>query len=82
VYDALLRHKDYGAAAATLSAILRDLVGSGASLLDVACGTGRHLECLREHFQVTGLDQSEHTPRVARKRCPGFVLHRGHCRDS
>jgi len=81
VYDALLRHKDYGAAAATLSAIVRDLVGPGASLLDVACGTGRHLEGLREHFQVTGLDQSEDMLRVARQRCPGIDLHRGDMRD-
>jgi ubiquinone/menaquinone biosynthesis C-methylase UbiE len=80
VYDALSRHKDYGAAAATLSRILLDLVGPGASLLDVACGTGRHLERLREHFQVAGLDQSEDMLRVARQRCPGIDLHVGDMR--
>jgi len=81
VYDALSRHKDYGAATATLSRILSDLVGPGASLLDVACGTGRHLERLREHFQVTGLDQSEQMLQVAQQRCPGVDLHLGDMRD-
>jgi SAM-dependent methyltransferase len=80
VYDALSRHKDYAAAAATLTRILSGLVGSGASLLDVACGTGRHLEHLREHFQVAGLDRSEDMLRVARQRCPGIDLHRGDMR--
>jgi ubiquinone/menaquinone biosynthesis C-methylase UbiE len=81
VYDALSRHKDYVSAAATLSRILNDLVGRHASLLDVACGTGRHLELLREHFDVAGLDQSAEMLQIARQRCPGIDLHVGDLRD-
>jgi SAM-dependent methyltransferase len=81
VYDALSRHKDYVSAAAALSRILHDLVGRQASLLDVACGTGRHLELLREHFLVSGLDQSAEMLRIARQRCPGVDLHLGDLRD-
>jgi SAM-dependent methyltransferase len=47
------------------------------SLLDVACGTGRHLEHLRNHFRVEGLDLSPEMLEIARKRCPGIPFHEG-----
>jgi SAM-dependent methyltransferase len=77
VYDALSRHKDYVSAAATLSQILHQVVGPNVSLLDVGCGTGRHLEYLQGQFRVAGLDQSEEMLRIARQRCPGVELHLG-----
>jgi SAM-dependent methyltransferase len=46
-------------------------------LLDVACGTGRHLEYLRERYDVEGLDISLELLAIARQRLPGIRLHHG-----
>ena len=77
VYDALCRHKDYGAASAALRAIVDRLNPRASTLLDAGCGTGRHLEQLRDHFDVEGLDLSQGMLDVAGTRCPGIPLHQG-----
>jgi len=77
VYDALCRHKDYAAASCQLREIIARLVPDATSLLDVACGTGRHLSYLRSSFQVEGLDSSAEMLEVAHRRCPDVTLHRG-----
>ena len=80
-YDALNRQKDYAAAATTISRILLQTVGPRASVLDVACGTGRHLQYLRTAFRVSGLDQSVEMLQIASERCPGIEFHAGDLRD-
>ncbi|MHC4339419.1 MAG: class I SAM-dependent DNA methyltransferase [Planctomycetota bacterium] len=65
---------------------LRELIGrhkrsKANRLLDVACGTGKHLALLREHFDVAGLDISEGMARMARERNPGVEIHVGDMRD-
>jgi dTDP-3-amino-3,4,6-trideoxy-alpha-D-glucopyranose N,N-dimethyltransferase len=77
VYDALCRHKDYARASATLRDIVRRVTPAACSLLDVACGTGRHLEHLRRDFRVEGLDLSPDMLAVARARCPDVRFHEG-----
>ena len=77
VYDALCRHKDYEGASLKLRDIVRSVTPDAASLLDVACGTGRHLEYLRRDFRVEGLDSSPDMLAVARKRCPDVTFHEG-----
>lgn len=69
LYDALYAtFKDYPAEAARL----RELIGPDArTLLDVACGTGRHLELLQEHFEVVGIDIDPELLAVARSRLAG-----------
>ena len=54
-YDPLYSFKDYGSEAARLSAIIRRARPGARRLLDVACGTGRHIECLRGRFDVEGV---------------------------
>lgn len=44
-------------------------------VLDVACGTGMHLERFREHAEVAGVDHSAAMLRVAARRLPGVTLH-------
>ena len=57
-YDAIYaaRGKDYAAEAAWLRAAYRNVAARSSRLLDVACGTGRHLSQLRNEFAVEGLD--------------------------
>jgi len=49
----------------------------GNSLLDVACGTGQHVYFLKKSFEAEGLDVSSEMLRIARKRNPGVIFHRG-----
>ena len=81
VYDALCRHKDYGAACETLRGLLGRVAPGATSLLDVACGTGQHLQHLRAHFSVQGLDASREMLAIARDRCPGIPFHEGSLED-
>ncbi|MGH2738086.1 MAG: class I SAM-dependent methyltransferase [Actinomycetota bacterium] len=48
--------KDYPAEVHRLLSIVRERVPEAGSLLDVACGTGKHLELLRGHFDEAGVD--------------------------
>src|SRR6266516_2126648 len=50
---------------------------SGNKLLDVACGTGNHIGYLKQHYSVEGLDSSPEMLRIARKKHPEIVFHRG-----
>jgi SAM-dependent methyltransferase len=75
-YDALYAFKDYGEAARRLRELARDIAPGARSLLDVGCGTGRHLEHLRGHYEVAGLDISPELLEVAAERLPGVPLHR------
>ena len=77
-YDKLYSFKDYRAEAEHLAASIRQHLRSGGNrLLDVACGTGRHIEHLKADFQVEGLDISEGLLELARERNPGVPFHQG-----
>ena len=81
VYDALCRHKDYEGASLKIRDVIRDVRPHASSLLDVACGTGRHLEYLRKFFRVEGLDLSPEMLAVARSRCPDVPFREGSLMD-
>ena len=82
VYDALHdQFKNYAAECKKLQAILQRYAPRAVSLLDVACGTGRHLECLRKHYQAEGLDLSAELLRIARQRCAGVPFHQANMVD-
>lgn len=69
--------KDYAAEAR----VVADLLPGARTLLDVACGTGLHLQHLRERFQCAGLDLDEGMLAIARERCPGVTLAQGDMAD-
>jgi ubiquinone/menaquinone biosynthesis C-methylase UbiE len=75
-YDTIYSFKDYQAEAESLTALVRvHLHTKGMRLLDVACGTGSHLQHLKEHFQVEGLDVSPQMVELARRKLPDVPLH-------
>lgn len=78
LYDALYAtFKDYEAEAARLRELIAERVPGASTLLDVACGTGKHLDLLRDDFAVTGLDLDPELLAIARERLPRVELHEG-----
>jgi ubiquinone/menaquinone biosynthesis C-methylase UbiE len=75
-YDLIYSFKDYRAEADQLLALIGGMLRSGGNrLLDVACGTGRHLFHLKERFDVEGLDVDAALLELARQRVPAVVFH-------
>jgi SAM-dependent methyltransferase len=74
IYDAA--GKDYRAESKyLLQLIRRHKKSKGKLLLDVACGTGRHIAFLKSFLQVEGLDIDRRLLAIARKRNPGVEFH-------
>ena len=81
-YDKIYAFKDYHAEVERLSAIISEHLRSGGNrLLDVACGTGHHIEFFKEHFDVEGLDISMELLEFARRRNPGILFHQANMID-
>lgn len=79
-YDALYGAlgKDYAADAERIARIAAERCRSGGNdLLDAGCGTGRHIELLRERFACEGLDVSRAMLEIARARNPNSAFHEG-----
>jgi ubiquinone/menaquinone biosynthesis C-methylase UbiE len=79
-YDAIYvaQGKDYRKEAERIRALIRKHKRSrGRKLLDVACGTGRHMEFLSRFFSVEGLDIDRRLLVMARQRNPRTRFHRG-----
>lgn len=74
-YDVLYGFKDYAGAADRIRAFVQERRPEARTLLDVGCGTGRHLEALRPAFTVEGLDLNPDLLSVARDRLPDTPLH-------
>lgn len=74
-YDALYSWKDYPGEVAKLRELIQRHRPGAATLLDVACGTGKHLELLREHYDVEGVDVDANLLEIAQERVPGVTLY-------
>jgi len=77
-YDLICSAKNYEKE----SKILRRLIkrykqSTGNELLDVACGTGKHVELLSEEFSCTGVDLNREMLSIARKRTPKARFYKG-----
>lgn len=80
LYDLFYDFKDYAAEADAIREIVRSRRSEARTLLDVACGTGRHLEQLRASFDAEGVDLDAGLLHVAAARLAGVPLHRGDMR--
>ncbi len=82
LYDAIYRGigKDYGAEAQQVAGLVRANCPGARTLLDVACGTGGHLEHLSRQFDAEGLERSRHMASLARAKVPGVTVHEGDMR--
>ena len=70
-YDKVYASKDYQSEAEKLHRVItRNLRSESAELLDVACGTGRHIEYLKQWYTVQGMDITPALLEYARKRNP------------
>jgi SAM-dependent methyltransferase len=75
LYDALYSFKDYERAAREIRGAITLRQPHARTLLDVGCGTGKHLELFREHFDVQGADIHPTMVELARQRLPGVQVH-------
>jgi len=66
---------DFAASAEGVHATIQEHSPGAQSLLDVACGTGRHLALLRDRYRIEGIDLSEEMLAMARGRLEGVPLH-------
>src|SRR3989304_8847523 len=76
IYDA--SEKDYRKEAKRIHQLVRSYKKSkGKALLDVGCGTGRHIQSMWKYYSCEGLDIQPKLLSIARKRNPRTVPHRG-----
>lgn len=80
-YDAIYSFKDYAAEADLVTRYIRGSAPDARTLLDVACGTGLHMEHLRRNFLAEGIDLDPDLLAIARERNPDCTLHEGDMRD-
>lgn len=77
IYDAVYSFKDYGAEAERVHELIQERSPGASSLLDVACGTGKHLEQFRRWYpDVAGVDLDEGLIEIARERLDDVPLQR------
>lgn len=77
IYDAIYASiRDYRKEAAELDRLIQQRRPGARTLLDVACGTGAHLEHL-PRYELEGLDLDPEMLAVARERLPAVTFHQG-----
>ncbi|NQV06322.1 class I SAM-dependent methyltransferase [bacterium] len=76
IYDAVYWQLDYGDHATTIEEVIRSRRPDAASVLDVACGTGKHIEIFGRSFEyAAGTDIDPGMLAVAAERLPHADLH-------
>lgn len=75
IYDRVYGFKDYKSESARLVDIVENHDPKAKSLLDVACGTGGHLEHLQHRYECEGLDLNEEMLELARVKLPAMKFH-------
>ncbi|MBE1469426.1 class I SAM-dependent methyltransferase [Kibdelosporangium phytohabitans] len=84
LYDVIYRGrgKDYQGDARDLVKLVKERNDTATSLLDVACGTGKHLRYFAEEFdRVAGVDLAEDMVRIAGDSLPGIPVYQADMSD-
>ena len=77
-YDLLYSWKDYDNESRIITGLIKRYRKSpGNSLLDVGCGTGKHIQHLAARFDCVGLDASEEMLEQAKRNAKGVEFVRG-----
>lgn len=80
-YDLIYGDKDYASEVAKLSELIAAKKrAAGNRLLDVACGTGRHLALFEANFDCAGVDITPELAAIAQNRLPNVPIHTGDMR--
>lgn len=75
-YDEIYSYKDYGGESKKVHRLIGQYKTSrGNTLLDVACGTGNHIDFLKRYYKAEGMDLNKGMLRRARKKHPDIVFH-------
>ena len=80
LYDKIYKSKNYSAEADAIHQHIQAAFPGAHTLLDAACGTGRHLEFLQRHYQAEGLDLDQDLLVGAKERCPGLEFYQADMR--
>jgi len=75
IYDQIYHFKDYRKDVGYVVAEIRARLPDAGAVLDTACGTGNHIEVLKDDFEVEGLDLSARMLEIARRKHPGIQFH-------
>lgn len=77
-YDLLYGFKDYGAEVQKIHQIIQQhILSSGKTLLDIACGTGHHIQYLKRLYDVEGLDLDQNLLAFAKSKNADVPFHHG-----
>jgi ubiquinone/menaquinone biosynthesis C-methylase UbiE len=76
-YDDVYSYKDYEGESELITSMIHERVQNAKTLLDVACGTGKHLEHLSKQFECAGVDLDTEMLAIASERLLETPLHNG-----
>ena len=75
IYDLIYSFKDYKKEVKKIKKLIKKYKRTdGNELLDVACGTGKHLQYFRDSFICTGVDINEGILNVAKNNVKGVIF--------
>jgi SAM-dependent methyltransferase len=77
LFDIRYAQKDYAGEASRFGRLVARVHPTASTLLDVACGSGLHLQHLKSEYRVEGLDLSPELLDTARRRLGDVPLHHG-----
>jgi SAM-dependent methyltransferase len=80
LYDLMYVRRDYTTTAEEIRSLISNALPDARDLLDVGCGTGRHLEVLSRWYRSQGLDINSKMLEQTRARCPHLDIHEGDMR--
>ncbi|MEM6429427.1 MAG: class I SAM-dependent methyltransferase, partial [Deinococcota bacterium] len=77
LYDLIYSNKDYQSEAKIIDELIKRYQPSAQSLLDVACGTGNHLQYLKQDYQCKGVDLDPDILAEAKRKHPDVPFYEG-----